>query len=411
VLARWLGFAAVAVAVLAGSGCAGGGAATTDDATGGVLAVYSSLPLQGPSALISAQIEGGEKLALAAAGGRAGRFKVGYDSLDDANPTTGRWSPGETSSNAKTAADDTSTIAYIGDYESAATAISLPLMNSAGIAQVSPASPYIGLTSSLDAGQDEPERFYLTGHRSFLRLAPSDQVQAQAQVAVMRALGVHQLYVLDDSEDAFSVPLAELVASDAEAAGIHVVAHEGVALVTGGVYKGEAEKIGSSAAEAVFYSGNGSGGAATLFSELHAESPRMALLASSAALLETFTSQLGAAGASTYLTTPVLPASMYPPAGRHVLAEYGRLFHTPGDGWALVGYEAMSLVLAAIRNAGPRGNDRHVVTQELLRARTRNSVLGPYSIEASGETTLARFAVDRVVRGGPTFWRAFDVPR
>jgi branched-chain amino acid transport system substrate-binding protein len=411
VRARRLALAAVAVAVLAGSGCAGGGAATSDDATGGVLAVYSSLPLQGPAGQFSTQIVGGEKLALAAAGGRAGRFRIGYDSLDDSNPVTGRWSPGETASNAKTAADDTSTIAYIGDYESAATAISLPLMNSAGIAQISPASPYIGLTSSLDAGQDEPERFYLTGRRSFLRLSPSDQVQAQAQVAVMHALGVHQLYVLDDSEDAFSVPLAELVASDAEAAGIHVVAREGVALVTGGVYKGEAEKIAGSEADAVFYSGGGSGGAATLFSELHAAGPRMALLASSAAMLETFTAGLGAAGASTFIATPVLPASMYPPAGRRVLAEYAHVFHEAGTGYALVGYEAMSLVLAAVRNAGPRGNDRRVVTQELLRARTRNGVLGPYSIEASGETTLARFAVDRVGRSGPVFWRAFDVPR
>jgi branched-chain amino acid transport system substrate-binding protein len=411
VRARWPGLAALAVAAIVGGGCAGGGAATSDDATGGVLAVYSSLPLQGPSGPISEQIVGGEKLALAQAGGRAGRFRVGFDSLDDSNPTTGRWSPGETASDAKTAADDTSTIAYLGDYESAATAISLPLMNSAGIAQVSPASPYIGLTSSLDAGQDEPERFYLTGRRNFLRLAPSDQVQAQAEVAVLRALGIHQLYVLDDTEDAFSVPLAELVASDAEADGIHVVAHEGVALVTGGSYKGEAEKIGGSGAEAVFYSGTGSGGAATLFNQLHAASPQLKLLASSSAMLDTFTSELGAAGPSTYIPTPIVPTTMYPPAGRRVLQEYGRVFHTPGTGYALVGYEAMNLVLAAIRAAGAHGNDRRVVAQLLLKARTRNAVLGPYSIEASGETTLARFAVDRVGRFGPTFWRAFDVPR
>ena len=52
--------------------------------------------------------------------------------------------PGVTASNAKTAAQDTSTIAYLGDYNSAATAISLPLINAAGILQVSPASPYVG---------------------------------------------------------------------------------------------------------------------------------------------------------------------------------------------------------------------------------------------------------------------------
>ena len=40
-------------------------------------------------------------------------------------------------------------------------------LNGAGILQVSPSSPYVGLTSSLEAGQDEPGRFYPTGHRTF----------------------------------------------------------------------------------------------------------------------------------------------------------------------------------------------------------------------------------------------------
>ena len=90
---------------------------------------------------------------------------------------------GVTETNAKMAAEDTTTIAYLGDYDSGATAVSLPLINAAGILQVSTASPYVGLTSSLDAGQDEPERFYLTGKRNFGRLQPGDPAQAAAQVS------------------------------------------------------------------------------------------------------------------------------------------------------------------------------------------------------------------------------------
>ncbi len=174
---------------------------------GNQLTIYSSLPLQGPSAGISEEIVGGEKLALAGAGGRIGPFKVSYVSLDDSNATTGEWSPGVTATNAKMAAQDTSTIAYLGDYNSGASAVSLPLINAAGILQVSPASPYVGLTSSLDAGQDEPERFYPAGRRTFGRLQPGDPAQAQAQVALMRSLGVKRLYVLND-QGPFEVPLA-----------------------------------------------------------------------------------------------------------------------------------------------------------------------------------------------------------
>ena len=170
------------------------------EAVGSQLAIYSSLPLQGPSATISQQIVDGETLALAQTGGRVGPFKVGFVSLDDSNESSGQWDPGISATNAKTAAEDTSTIAYIGDLDSGATAISLPLMNAAGILQVSPASPYVGLTSSRDAGQDEPERFYPTGKRTFGRLQPGDPVEAAAQVRLMGDLGVHRVYVIDNEE-------------------------------------------------------------------------------------------------------------------------------------------------------------------------------------------------------------------
>jgi branched-chain amino acid transport system substrate-binding protein len=410
VVARWLCLATLALVAAAISGCASGGAATNDDAVGSQLAVYSSLPLQGPSAPASEQIVGGEKLALADAGGRAGRFRVGYVSLDASNPASGSWNPGVTATNAKTAAQDTSTIAYLGDYESAATAISLPLINAAGIPQVSPASPYVGLTESLDAGQDEPERFYPSGVRTFARLQPGDPVQAEAQVALMRSLGVRSLYLLDD-QDPFSVPLAELVADDAARAGIKVVAHDSLSIVTGGVYTGEAEKVAESGAQAVFYSGEGSEGAAQLWRELHAADSHLQLFAPSSADLEPFTSQLAAAESSTYLTTPVLPAALYPPAGRRVLASYRRVFGSEGNGYALYGYEAMSLVLSAVRRAGAQGNDRRAVIAQLLGTRGRNSVLGRYSIEPDGDTTLSRFAVDRVSGGRTVFYRVIDVPR
>jgi hypothetical protein len=197
---------------------------------GNQLTIYSSLPLQGPSGPNSQQIVNGEKLALSEAGGRIGPFKISYLSMDDSNTTTGEWSPDVTATNAKTAAEDTTTIAYLGDYNSGASAVSLPLINASGILQVSPSSPYVGLTSSLDAGQDEPERFYPSGKRTFGRLQPGDPAQAEAQVKLLQGLGVKRLYVLDD-EGPFEVPLAELVAGDAAKAGVVVVQHDSLDMI------------------------------------------------------------------------------------------------------------------------------------------------------------------------------------
>jgi len=409
VLARWLSLAALAVVLLALAGCGGVAASGATEATGSQLAIYSSLPLQGPAAAASLQLVNGEKLALSEAGARAGPFTIGFVSLDDAETATGLRSPGAAETNAKTAAQDTSTIAYLGDYGSAATAVSLPLTNGAGILQVSPSAPYVGLTSSLDAGQDEPERFYPTGHRTFGRLAPGDIVEAAAQAQLAKSLGVHKLYVLDDQEP-FRVPLAAIVASDAEKEGIVIAAHDSIATLSSSVFTGEVEKILASGAQAVFLAGDDGSGTVKLWRELHAADPELLLLGASSMLSESFTSQIGAAGAQTYLTTPVLPPALYPRSAQRVLRAYRRTFTGEAGPWVLYGYEAMSAVLDAIRSAGVHGNDRRAVVERFFATRNRNSVIGRYSVEPNGETTLSRYGVDRVSDGRAVFFRAISVP-
>jgi branched-chain amino acid transport system substrate-binding protein len=408
VLARWLGLLALAALLLGVVGCGGVAVSDVAEATGGQLTVYSSLPLQGPSAGISQQIVDGEKLALHDAGGHAGLFKINYDSLDDSSPTSGGWDPGITATDAKVAAQDTSTIAYLGDLDSGATAISLQLVNAAGILQISPGSPYVGLTSSFEAGQDEPARFYLNGKRTFVRLAPGDIAQAEAQVQLMRSLAVHRLYVLDD-QDPFEEPLASIVADYAERAGITVVSHDSLSTVAGAVFTGEVEKIAESHAQAVFLAGGEGKGTAALWRDLYRADPSLLLLGSSAMANEAFTSQIGAAGARTYLTTPVLPTRLYPPSAQRVLGDYRATFGVEGGAYALYGYEAMTVVLDAVRNSGARGNDRDTVIDRVFATKNRNSVLGRYSVEPDGETTLPQYGVDRVSAGRPVFLRAITV--
>lgn len=384
------------------------GVSGASENAGNQLAVYSSLPLQGPSAAISQEMVNGERLALSQAGGHIGGLKVGYVSLDDANPQTGELDPGATSTNAKTAAQDTSTIAYLGEYGSEATAVSLPLVNAAGILQVSPGSPYIGLTSALDAGQDEPARFYPNGKRNFGRLQLGDRAQATAQAKLMRSLGVSRVYVVDD-QNPFEVPLATLVASEAEHAGIAVAAHDSIVATAGSVFSGEVEKIDRSKAQAVFFAGGAGPGTVSLWQALHRADPQLLLLGSNALAVPAFASAIGPAGASTYLTSPILSLSDYPPQATRVLADYRRQFGgTPGAN-ALYGYEAMSVVLDAIRRAGTAGNQRQAVIDSFFKTTDRDSVLGRYSIRDDGETTLSRYGVDRIAGGRLQFYRTLDV--
>jgi len=286
--------------------------------------------------------------------------------------------------------------------------VSLPLINAAGILQVSPSSPYVGLTSSRDAGQDEPARFYPDGKRNFGRLAPGDPAQAAAQVALMRTLGVHKLYVLDD-QDPFEAPLAEILASEAARTGIVVAAHDSIVTSAGSVFTGEVEKVVRSGADAVFLAGAPTPGAAALWQALHRADPQLLLLGAAPLVSPAFTSAIGGAASQTYLTTPILAASDYPSPAARVLGDYRARFGGDPGAYALYGFETMSVVLDAIRRAGDQGNNRQVVIERFFATSDRDSVLGRYSMQGDGETTLSRYGVDRVSGGKAEPFRALDV--
>ena len=121
-----------------------------------------------------------------------------------------------------------------------------------------------------------------------------------------------------------------------------------------------------------------------------------------------FTAHLGSAEAATFVGSPVLATRLYPASARRVLAEYTRRFASTGEPYALYGYEAMSVVLASIRAAGTHGDGRQAVIGRFFATHDRHSVLGVYSMQLNGETTLSTYAIDRLVGGVPVFWRAFD---
>lgn len=410
--ARWL-LPLLATACLASlllSGC--GGVADPDPSApiGKHLVVYSSLPLHGPLAAQAQAVSDGEQLALRDAHRRVGRFRIDLDSLDDSGPK-GIWEPSVTAANAKIADKNTKTIAYIGDYDSGATAVSLPANNLAGILQVSPMSPYIGLTSSFEAGQGDPERFYPTGKRNFVRLLPGDAVQAAAQVALMRKLKVRSLYALADGEP-FGAPLASIVASDAKLAGIEVKGEQSVELDHASAntqFRGLVEQVTASGAQAVFLNGDSGPGTVALWQQLHSADPTLLLLGVGTMANSTFTTSIGAAASRTYLTTPALSLPSYSTPAQRVLTQAKQRLHVAPSPYVLYGYAAMDLVLSAIRRAGRHGDDRAAVIAAAFATKDYDSVLGRYSVLGDGETTIMRYGADRVQNGLPVPWRELNV--
>jgi branched-chain amino acid transport system substrate-binding protein len=386
------------LAAAAVAGC--GGSGDDRDAT---LTIYSSQPLQGATRAAAESLVNAEKLALREAGGKAGRFKIRYIALDDATAQSGNWDPGVTSANARRAARDDSAIAYLGEYNSGASAVSVPILNEAGLLQVSPASTYIGLTRSEGAAPDEPDKYYPTGRRTFARIAPGDHVQAAAIASYQREVGCQRLYLVHDKE-VYGQGLATEVSKAARRLGMRVLGEDGLD-VKAINFRSTAARVADSGADCLFFGGITANKAVQVWRDMHAAAPALKLFGSSGVAEAAFTKDLGAAEKVTYLVDQALPPERYPRAAQRFFAAYRQTYGRDPEAFAIFAYEAMKAVLEAIRAAGDDGDDRQAVVDRFFAIRDRDSVLGRYSVRPDGDTTLTQFAGDRVRDGELRFDR------
>jgi branched-chain amino acid transport system substrate-binding protein len=168
---------------------------------GDVATVYTSVPRHGVSVSAAQQVLAGERRALAERHARAGGLRVRLRELPATDDREHPWNPGLVASNAQRATDDPTAVAYLGELDYGATAISLPITNKAGLLQVSPGDGLTSLTRR-PAGRPRagPERYYPTGHRSFVRIGPPDSAEARTIVDLLERDGVVRIGVIFDRE-------------------------------------------------------------------------------------------------------------------------------------------------------------------------------------------------------------------
>ncbi|MGZ6694499.1 MAG: branched-chain amino acid ABC transporter substrate-binding protein [Solirubrobacteraceae bacterium] len=368
------------------------------------LTIYSSLPLQGDSRPQSESVVNGEKLALQEAGGKVGKFTIKYVSLDDATAAAGKWDPGQTSANARKAAQDSSTIVYLGEFNSGATAISLPILNEANVLQVSPSNTYVGLTRAKGADKGEPDKYYPSGKRTYGRVVPADHIQAAAQVTYQKDQGCTKTYILNDKE-VYGKGLATQVVDIAKGQGLTIVGNDGIDTKAAN-FRTLAQKIKSSGANCMFFGGITQNKGVQVFSDVHAANPTMKLFGPDGVAESPFTSKLSPSVQKvTYVTNPTLDPKLYPPAAQTFFKTYKQKYGKAPEPYAIYGYEAMKVALLAIQNAGDKGNDKQAVIDAFFKIKNRDSVLGKYSIDPNGDTTLSDYGADKVAGGKIVFYK------
>jgi branched-chain amino acid transport system substrate-binding protein len=385
--------------------------------------VYSSLPLHGPLSGEAQAIEAGIRVALSEVGSRAGLLRINYTPLDDSTAASHGWNSDRTLANAMRAASDRKAVYYIGELDSAASEFSIPVLNQAGIAQVSPANTYIGLTQQISQAPGatrpgEPDHFYPDPKaRNFLRIIPADNVQAAAAIQALKNGGCKHIAIAYDNTQYGSSLAALLHATAQHLYGFAVTSPTKID-ASQSTLRTYAEQLRTEGADCLTFAGVVSAAAIDLVKEVHLVLPTMRILGTDGVCSGAWTNpRLGGVSPADdpfmYCTRPVLPLKSYP-GGTAFLSLYQSLYglHADPNPYAIFGYEAMQLALDTIAELGIDGANRGAVRDTLFATRDRPSILGTYGFTSSGDTTLTSYGLYMVGPGGdPKFDKSMNPPR
>ena len=390
-----LGCAAVLAAVVAGY------AGSARSATSGVQALPSSscgpvvykgsgspdfiipsdLPLQGAIRGQTVQISRAMLWALAQAGWKAGPYKIGYQSCDDSTAQAGAWDSGKCATNARLYANDKSVIGVLGTFNSGCAKIEVPILNRANpgpLAMVSPANTNVGLTKKWDPG--EPQKYYPTGVRNYARVVATDDIQGPADAMWTKALGFKKVFVLNDKQT-YGFGVASTYQKAARKLGLTVVGFQGWDAKQSS-YEALANAIKKSGAQVVFLGGIICNNGAKLMQDLKAVAPRIQLQ-----MPDGFSDPAsnGTVAQGAYISVAGQPPKSLTGAGATFVKSFGKQIGTLPNPYSAYGAQAMDVMLKAVANGG---GQRAQTTKNLFGLTITNGILGTFTINSSGDTSL-----------------------
>ena len=385
------GFAAAVSAALVLTACAPTGAGDAN-----TIKIVSSMPRTGATKGLTDAVVNGIKMAFDDANSKVGSFTIRYDDLDDATAAKGNWDAGKEADNANRAVNDPQVMAYIGTFNSGAAAVSIPILCKANLAMISPANSYPGLTKPGKGEADEPDKFYQGCQRNYTRVIPADDLQGVAAANWAKQTGAQRVYVLDDTE-LYGHGIALVFVQQAQKIGLTLAGGPDGIDPKASDYRALAERVRATNPDLVFFGGVTANNASKLAQDLKAAMPNVKFEAPDGVYDKAFLDGAGPAAEGAMLTFGGVPAPKLTGKGADFYKNYKDKYKIEPESYGAYGYESASVVLNAISRAGRA--DRAAIRDAIFATKDFDGVLGHWSFDANGDTTLTTMS-GRLAKGG-----------
>ncbi|HEY6692248.1 MAG TPA: protein kinase, partial [Solirubrobacteraceae bacterium] len=363
--------------------------------------IASDLPLQGPDGAGPRANADAIRLALEQRDFKAGRYTVGYRSCDESTAQTGAFENRRCAANAEAYAGAHDLVALIGPWSSYCAQVEIPILNRAPggpLAMISPVNTSPGLTRpSSDSERGEPEVYYPTGVRNYVRLLPGDDLQGAALAVVAKRLALERVYLLHDSSfwkglltDPFRRAAARLGVGLAGSAEFDPRTKS---------YDVLADTIARSGADGVVVGGDPLYGGDRLVKALRARlGARVTIMGGFFFTPRAVVKRIGRAGRGMYVSTNDLPRGILPlsSAGRRFKRDIG----DPATQYigVMEAGQAADLVMDAIaRSDGTRASVLH----QLFASEVQDGILGTFRFDPNGDIRPASIPILRITGATP----------
>ncbi|HEY9904897.1 MAG TPA: branched-chain amino acid ABC transporter substrate-binding protein [Candidatus Sericytochromatia bacterium] len=378
----------------------GGGGTSAGGGDPNTVKIVSSLPMTGSSSGQTTTIVNAIKQAIEENKNAAcdGKIKIQYESYDDATAAAGKWDPGQVTSNANKAVADKNVVAVIGHFNSGAAKLSIPILNQANLVMVSPANTYPGLTKPGKGEAKEPDVYYPNKTRSYARVVPADDLQGVAAAKWAKSLGVKKVYVLSDQE-LYGKGLADIFEATAKKEGLEVLGKEGINPKASD-YKGVMNSIKEKKPDLIYYGGITQNNAGQLIKDARnvgMSADKVKFMGPDGTYEKALIDAAGKDAEGFYATFGGVPGKELTGDGKTWYESYKKKYNAEPEAYAAYGYDSAKVVINAINQVCK--NDRAAIRDAVMATKEMKGVLGNFSFDQNGDTSLTTLSGNQVKNG------------